>query len=167
VAGLAVEKDDDIGGRRKMEGDPMSEPSTGFVYVATSPHLAGDVYKIGVTKDDPLNRLAQLSASTSAALPFALAYSRRVANPFEVEAALHRQLAEFRLNSSREFFRVPLHKIITLIEAYEEASELLAGKKVETPWSELFATFKDDGSPRELTPSERKACQRLRTQLAK
>jgi hypothetical protein len=145
----------------------MSQLSTGFVYVATSPSFAGDVYKIGATKDDPLNRLAQLSASTSAALPFALAYSRRVSSPFEVEAALHRQLAEFRLNSSREFFRVPLHKIITLIEAYEEAPELLAGKRVETPYAELFATFKDNGTPRTLTKKERQACQRLRNQLAK
>ena len=38
-------------------------------------------------------------------------------------------------------------------------------KQDSYPWAELFATFPDDHSPRELTPDEIKQCEDLRKEL--
>lgn len=139
-----------------------SESKVGYIYIAVSAGLADSVCKIGATTNSPLERARQLSASTSSVLPFTIAYSRRVADPFQIEAALHRQLEDYRVNESREFFNVPIHKVITLIEKYEEAPELYRRKRVETPFAELFSKFPDDdGAARELTQEEKIACQKL------
>jgi len=138
-----------------------SESKVGYVYIAISAGLAENICKVGATTNNPLERARQLSASTSSALPFVIAYSRRVANPFQVETSIHNQLEDYRVNDSREFFNVPIYKVITLIEKFEEAPESLRGKRVETPFAELFAEFPDDGTARELTQEEKIACQKL------
>lgn len=137
------------------------ESKVGYIYIAVSAGLAENVCKVGATTNSPLERARQLSASTSSALPFVIAYSRRVANPFQVETSIHNQLEDYRVNESREFFNVPIYKVITLIEKFEEAPELYRRKRVETPFAELFAKFPDDGEARELTTEERLACGNL------
>lgn len=133
---------------------------TGYVYLMVCAAMP-DLVKVGCSTNDPLLRARQLSASTSAALPFTLAYSRHVNSPFQVEAALHRELDEYRVNDSREFFKVPLHQVITLVERYEEVGIPLSCDEIDLSFSELFATFPDDGSPRFLTPSEQERCREL------
>jgi len=39
-------------------------------------------------------------------------------------------------------------------------------KEVKTPYAELFASFPDDGSARELTPEEQRKCQELAKKLS-
>jgi len=136
------------------------ESKVGYIYIAVSAGLAENVCKVGATTNNPLERARQLSASTSSALPFVIAYSRRVVNPFQVETSIHNQLEDYRVNESREFFNVPIYKVITLIEKFEEAPKSLRGR-VDTPYAELFAKFPDDGAARELTPEERMACRKL------
>lgn len=124
-----------------------------------TPAMPG-LIKVGAATIDPMERARQLSASTSAALPFVLAYSRFVAFPFAVEAALHRELDPYRVNDSREFFRLPLHEVIKLVDTYDEVK---SGDAL--PWANLFATFPDDDSPRSLTEHERWQCEQLAARL--
>lgn len=142
----------------------MSAPF-GFVYVFTSAAHEKDVYKIGATIHDPFERARQLSASSSAASPFSVVYKRFVAEPFQVEAALHRLFTPERLNDSREFFKVELHRVIDALDRYEEVRDLFYSGDASTPWSELFASFEDDGTARELTEDERFKCDQLRYKL--
>ena len=145
----------------------METNNIGYIYCLTSPFTQDGLLKIGATRGNPIERARQLSNSTSAALPFTLAYSRRVNNPFEVEAALHRALAQYRVNDSREFFNVPIYKVIGLLEQYDEVPEMM-WEPVETPYAELFAKFPDeDGAARELTTDEQLACLRLKQNLGK
>jgi hypothetical protein len=134
----------------------------GSVYVLSNVSLdGGTTYKIGATTNDLAHRVAQLSASTSIPSPFTLVYHRRVQVPFQVEASLHSSLAAFRVNDSREFFRAPLSRIIQEIERFDKCPEDINWASTEPmrlPWSELFASFPDDDSPRELTPGERGMC---------
>ena len=90
--------------------------SYGFVYVLSN--ISIDGYKIGATVHDPTLRVRQLSGSTSVPTPFQLVYTRYVQSPFMVEAALHRALAQYRINDSREFFRLPLRLVIEEAEKY-------------------------------------------------
>ncbi len=137
----------------------------GYIYCLINPGFPSLV-KIGATTKDPLERARELSAPTSTPLPFVLAYHRAVKFPFEVEANLHRILADHRTNDSREFFSIPLYKVIELLEKYEED---LSGVYhcIETPWADLFDTFPDDGAGRELTEDERVKCTDLAVRLAR
>ena len=137
----------------------------GFCYIMYCAAHERGVYKIGATIHDPFERARQLSASSSVVSPFSVVYKRFLAEPFQVEAALHRIFAAERINESREFFRVELHRIIDILERYDEVRQLFDNGELNLPWSELFNSFKDDGSGRELTPEERKECERLRERL--
>lgn len=139
----------------------MSAP-IGSVYVLSNAALP-NWYKVGATVHHPIQRAKQLSASSGVPVPYVVAYHRSVPFPFEVESWLHRMLERYRVNDSREFFAVDLHKIIVLMETLDE---LAYHSDVKTPWADLFATFPDDGSGRELTGEEAVRCAELSTKLA-
>lgn len=134
----------------------------GFVYAMINGSFEGQV-KVGCSISHPNERARQLSASTSVPTTFVVAFYRRVRNPFQVEAALHRVLKDFRVNDSREFFTAPLHKIVEMIEKYDE----VVGVVGDLPFSELFASFPDDGEPRELTTEEQTKCRALEAALSR
>lgn len=136
----------------------------GFLYVMCNPMLV-DVYKIGATTNDPIERARQLSASSGVAYPYTVAYQRLVDAPFQVEAALHRMLDSYRLNDSREFFRIKLHKIIELAESYEEVRWESMELDREYRFAKLFATFAKDGPP-ELDENEQAQCRQLERTIA-
>ncbi len=136
----------------------MSAP-VGSIYVLLNPSFPGFV-KVGCSTGCPIERARQLSASSGVPTPFVVGYHRYVADPFQVEAALHRALAAHRVNDSREFFAIPLHKVVEMMDRFEEL-EILS----ETPWADLFNTFPDDGSGRELTADEAAQCRDLERRL--
>jgi hypothetical protein len=133
----------------------------GFVYILTNASLAEGILKIGATTDDPIFRAKQLSAATASATPFVVAYSRKVNDVNLIEARMHERFDTERLNEGREFFKVPLHKAIVALDEMVGEEYI----SVKTPWAELFATFPDDGTARELTNEEQMKCQKLERQL--
>lgn len=134
----------------------MGVATSGYLYCAINPSLPG-LIKIGTTTKHPLERVRELSAPTGVPTPFVLAYHRAVYNPFKAELHVHELLDAFRISDSREFFKLPLHEAIKTIDSIPENAY-----DVSTPWAELFATFPDDGRPRNLTFDEQLACSRLR-----
>lgn len=142
--------------------------SQGWVYCMISSSMEG-LIKIGASTNHPLERARQLSASTSAATPFVLVYHKHVDFPFRVEAILHKKFDAYRVNNSREFFKLPLHKIIEEFDRFDETRETQwpAAELEPTPWAELFATFDDDNSARELTEDERFKCRQLEHKLGR
>ncbi len=130
----------------------------GYVYILTNVALPG-LLKIGATTKDPTERARELSAPTGLPLPFTLAYSRHVNFPFQVEAALHRDFDAYRTSDSREFFRLPLHMVITALEQYEETDAIKP-----YPFAALFASF-DQGGPAELTADEQAQCRALERRI--
>ncbi len=143
--------------------------SYGWVYALNNVSLPGQ-YKIGATVHDPALRVKQLSASTSVPTPFSLVYSRYVAFPFMVESAIHRALAQYRVNDSREFFQVSLRQVIEEAEkhrAYPAPDSHADLGASAYPFAELFASFPDDSSPRELNEYEQSLCRDLEGRLAR
>ncbi|WP_121685941.1 GIY-YIG nuclease family protein [Micromonospora sp. BL1] len=98
--------------------DPAARP--GFVYILINPALSGMV-KIGLTVGDPLNRARQLSRHTGVPQDFEVAYEELVSDCGAVEQLLHQRFAEWRVNSRREFFRIPLKDAIV---ALQQAAEM-------------------------------------------
>lgn len=133
--------------------------SQGVIYCLLNASFPGYV-KVGCTTGTAIERARQLSASSGVPTPFVVAYHRFVADPFKVEALLHKILASYRVNDSREFFAIELYKVVELMDRFEEI-EVLS----ETPFSDLFNTFPDDGSGRELTADEAAQCRALEARL--
>ncbi len=114
--------------------------------------------KIGATTDDPHIRAKQISAATAAPTPFVVAYYRRVSDCTAVESALHDLFDGERVNSGREFFRVPLHRAILELDRLANGAADLG---LKLSFAELFNSFPDDGTARELTPEEQAQCRAL------
>ena len=76
-----------------------------YVYIMTNESMPG-LLKVGKAKN-PEHRVAVLSGSTSAAMPFKIEKTIYVGDrAFEVEQAAHRILSKYRFNPNREFFKV-------------------------------------------------------------
>lgn len=178
--------------------DHCAQPSIhsrqGFVYVLRSPVLKWTdpedseemaLLKIGATRNHPLRRAKEVSASTGVPIPYELAYYRDFEDAFEAETRTHEFFAARRVNDGREFFAVHLHEVVAFIDSLSRGSARIssagytggeasaAGRppiEVETPWAALFAQFNEgdyDSLPEQLTVSERRRCQELAARLAK
>lgn len=98
--------------------------SAGYVYIISNVGAFGeDVVKIGVTRRlEPLERISELS---SASVPFkfdvhALIFSYEA---YRLEKELHRHFEKFRINrvnSRKEFFKVPIGLIEDKLSEYKE-----------------------------------------------
>lgn len=78
----------------------------GFIYCMSNDSMPG-LYKIGQTERAPSYRRRELSKSTSAPADFEILLFAEVEEPLQTERFVHERLAEYRLNASREFFKVP------------------------------------------------------------
>ena len=95
-----------------LRGIKVAELS--IVYVVINPVMPGLV-KIGqTTQADAQGRLAQLYGS-GVPFPFNLEFACRVANPIEVERALHLAFAPQRVNPKREFFQIDPAQAIAIL----------------------------------------------------
>ena len=85
----------------------------GYVYVLFNPALKDQV-KIGKTTNSPEDRAAELS-TTGLTHAFVVAYAERVSDCDKVEQLLHERLAEVRVSSNREFFRMTVRAAIETV----------------------------------------------------
>lgn len=82
----------------------------GFVYLLKNESMKG-IYKIGFTTKHPRTRMAELSRATSCPVPFELLAFFDSDDPQHAERRIHNELAEYRVNSGREFFHARLELI--------------------------------------------------------
>lgn len=102
---------------------PLQEQSE-YVYVVRSPGHAGDIYKIGRTSREVGTRNRELSGRTETPLPFEVLASWPVRDAAQVEEKVHAELEPFRLSSRREFFKLPLPRIIETIQRVSREIDL-------------------------------------------
>lgn len=105
----------------------------GFVYVLINFSMP-DMVKIGLTAGETSEvRASRLSASTGVPTKFVVVYDELVADCQEVERRLHARFEPYRVNSRREFFRIPIKTAIQALqeEAQAFALPLAAGTRVE------------------------------------
>lgn len=91
---------------------PMPEDMrlNGWVYVLKNQYMP-NVYKIGMTTNEPEFRASQISQGTGIPFPFDVHCAYYSDNPQHHEAAIHETLKEYRISSNREFFHCPLEAI--------------------------------------------------------
>ena len=92
----------------------------GFIYVLRCAAHAPDVFKIGLTRRTVTERARELGGHTGAPDAMLEVISYPVGDCASVEAAVHKQLADYRLKKEREFFHAPLTLILaTIVRAVE------------------------------------------------
>lgn len=154
----------------------------------THAHMHGSdgrpLIKIGCTRKHPIQRATELSAGTGVPGQFDVAYWLAFDDAFDAESIIHERFAAQRVDSQREFFTVDVGEAIRSIRALakqlassgKEGGDWIEsggaiqdprwGPPVETPFADLFASFPDDGSERELTEDEAAKCRELSARLA-
>jgi len=95
----------------------------GFVYALSNPSMPG-IYKIGFTLKHPRERMDELSKATACPTPFEIFAMFDVADPENVERAIHRDLQQYRINQNREFFSL---NACVLQDAFREYCDTFEG----------------------------------------
>lgn len=117
----------------------------GFTYILSNKAMP-DLYKIGYTERSVYCRVNELNDTTSLPLPFNIEYSYQCNNAFELEQKAHLHFKDYRINSYREFFKVPLSEIIQFFEdineGYGEVTEQEPDSFAE--YKELYHKIKAD-----------------------
>jgi hypothetical protein len=97
----------------------------GFVYVLSNPVMPG-ILKIGRTdQEDVAKRIAQLY-TTGVPVPFMIEFAAKVDDPAAVEDALHRAFSPYRINPSREFFRLEVYQPIAILKLLHVQDDTVA-----------------------------------------
>lgn len=92
----------------------MNMEKSGFIYVLSNQAMPG-LYKIGRTENRDIEvRMASLQNS-GVPLPFDLEFAIKVENIEKVERLLHETFGEHRINPKREFFKIPVKRIIAAL----------------------------------------------------
>jgi hypothetical protein len=88
----------------------------GFVYIMSNPSFVSGRIKIGKSDRDPQKYRKEELESTGVPEPFHVEYYAFVEDHDELERALHREFAKYRVRLSREFFDVPIHHVVAHIK---------------------------------------------------
>lgn len=91
--------------------------SYGFVYCLRHPYMP-KIFKIGMTERSPMQRCAELSASTSVPCEFEILFYAEVEDPRMVERETHQAFCEQRVSESREFFQVDVRDVLKFFQVY-------------------------------------------------
>lgn len=94
----------------------------GYVYILINSSMRGLV-KIGETSRNPEQRASELSKPTGIPTPFEVAYEEFVQDRKTVEKLLHTELAPYREEQNREFFRISLNEAIKALRKIAENLE--------------------------------------------
>jgi len=100
----------------------------GYVYILVNPSMPG-LIKVGRTLRDSRMRARELS-STGVPTPFQVAFEIFAEQHETLEARVHIELTDFRVNAAREFFRYPLDKAIALLLQLAEPIQISAEQYV-------------------------------------
>lgn len=106
------------------------QTKVGYVYVLSNIGAFGEsVYKVGMTRRlEPSDRVKELS-SASVPFPFDVHAMFHCKDAPALENALHRELTKFRVNRinfRKEFFKVDLNEIISVVEKHHGKIEYVA-----------------------------------------
>jgi hypothetical protein len=109
----------------------------GFVYVLSNDSMPG-IFKIGFTLKHPRERMEELSRATACPTPFDLAGYIGCEDPQHAEQSIHRDLASYRVNHAREFFKCHPTRIIDQLEQWADGYDdaLVLGELKFLAWQQ-------------------------------
>lgn len=100
----------------------------GYVYLIIEGDQNGEEkYKIGITKNDPQERLKKLKTGNSNQLDVLKVY--KSCNYKKIEKFLHRKFSNQRTLSNNEFFYLSDHQVLNFIKTCEEVEKIIKSLK--------------------------------------
>jgi hypothetical protein len=88
----------------------------GELYVMRCSAMKEQIYKVGFTSGDSVERAQQLSSATGVPMAFVVIKTWRHADAKRLETEVHMLLAPWRINDSREFFMASYDRIERVID---------------------------------------------------
>lgn len=122
-------------------------PNNGYVYCLSNASFGNSVYKIGFTTKHPEERAQQLY-NTGVPTPFRVEESVYVHDYRQKEKTIHQLLDAHRINSGREFFNIPIHKVQQLFSLMKTGQKKVASCKRK--WSDVEVS--ETNTNRQLHP---------------
>ncbi|WP_428987954.1 GIY-YIG nuclease family protein [Methylocapsa aurea] len=101
-----------------------SSGQVGVLYVLRCLAMKDEVYKVGWTSSSAEQRARELSSATGVPVAFAVANAWHHSDPEALEKGVHAMLSPYRLNESREFFKLNYPALKAIIEAEITRSNL-------------------------------------------
>lgn len=89
----------------------MPSEKAGYIYMSSSPALKEDIFKVGMTRRKPEDRMEELGQGTGVPARFLILHSWTVSDCVKAESLIHEALKQYRLNPNREFFQASSEKI--------------------------------------------------------
>lgn len=94
-----------------VEGSDYNDEPEGLIYLLINSSMP-ELVKIGKTTRSSEERAAELSNASGVPTGFVVAFEVAVTDCDSAESAVHAELIEFRVNNSREFFKMSLKDAI-------------------------------------------------------
>lgn len=93
----------------------FSGANAGFIYILRNPTMDNNIFKIGLTRNNVNERVAQLS-KTSVPDKFYKSQEWNVKDCLKAEKEIHNRLNDYRVDPRREFFKIDYDKAISVIK---------------------------------------------------
>ena len=124
VAAAKIQVSDYLEAVQRADADkkPSSE-QIGVLYVMRCLAMQEEVYKVGWTSNSAEQRARELSSATGVPVSFAVVDAWQHPDPEALEKGVHAMLSPYRLNESREFFKLKYPELKAIIEAEVARSE--------------------------------------------
>ena len=101
-----------------IDRQPVSlSKDTGLLYILST-REDRTLLKIGQTRRNIFQRVPEINQATGVVNPYSARRLWRVADPAPTEARVHKLLADYRVRTDREFFRIEIRDAESLIEPY-------------------------------------------------
>lgn len=101
--------------------------SRGYIYILTNSSYENDLLKIGRTTRSPEVRAEEIyNRATGIPTPFKVYFKREVLDCRKAEKLIHDRLSSYRIQSSREFFKLPANEAINIINQVCERIDRLS-----------------------------------------
>jgi hypothetical protein len=88
----------------------------GAIYIAHNPRNGGNTFKVGKTERSIDERMKELSAETSNLGTYTAPAFFVVKDIDTAEKACHKRLRQYRVQNNREFFELPFHRLLQIVE---------------------------------------------------
>lgn len=99
----------------------MEQNNIGIVYLLTNECMPGLV-KIGMTSRESMDARLKELYTTGVPMPFECVYACKVDCYKELERALHDAFEPYRVNPSREFFRIKTSQVMGILRLFDKGN---------------------------------------------
>lgn len=87
----------------------------GYIYCLSNESFKDDIFKIGFTTRNPFIRMKELY-NTSTPTEFKMVLCKEVNECSKTESIIHYLLKKYRINKSREFFKIDIEKVKNIFD---------------------------------------------------